>query len=101
MPVWHESIELVTTCYPDNPIVSEIRTRWSCLIVAAVSVPAMIAEGTRRGSTGTYLNHLSIAAASLAELDIHFEVAQRLGFISKDQTARITEQLEEIGRESI
>ena len=65
---------------------------------AAVSVPANIAEGKGRGLTGAYLNHLSIAAGSLAELDTHLCVAQRLNYISQDQLSEVIERLEEVGR---
>lgn len=65
---------------------------------AAVSVPANIAEGKGRATTGAYLQHLSIAAGSLAELDTHLGVAQRLGYINDEQLAAITKQLEEVGR---
>jgi four helix bundle protein len=91
---------LVTACYrltsgfPE----SELYGLPSQLQRAAVSVPANIAEGKGRATTGAYLQHLSIAAGSLAELDTHLGVAQRLGYIDDNQLNQITGQLEEVGR---
>jgi len=48
---------------------------------AAVSVPATIAEGAARAGTRELLPFLSIAAASLSELDTHVELALRLGYL--------------------
>ncbi|MCA9080661.1 MAG: four helix bundle protein [Planctomycetaceae bacterium] len=98
--VWQKAMDLVANCYlltrrfPDVErfgLTSQLRR-------AIVSVPANIAERRGRGMTGAYLNHLSIAAGSLAEVDTHLGVAQRLGYISHDQLTEITVQLEEVGR---
>jgi four helix bundle protein len=51
---------------------------------AAVSVPANIAEGAARAGTKELLQFLSIAAASLSELDTHAEIAKRLGYLKDD-----------------
>ena len=47
---------------------------------AAASIPANIAEGHRR-TRRAYLNHLSIALGSHAELETYLEVARRLGLL--------------------
>src|SRR5437870_8178062 len=82
--VWQAGIELVrlvygmTSKYPRNEtygLASQIQR-------AAVSVPSNIAEGHTRESTKEYLNHLSIAQASLAELETQLEIAVRLKYVS-------------------
>ncbi|MBW3624801.1 MAG: four helix bundle protein, partial [Armatimonadetes bacterium] len=51
---------------------------------AAVSVPANIAEGHARHYTREYIHHLSIAYGSLAELETHLLIAQRLNYLNSD-----------------
>jgi four helix bundle protein len=52
---------------------------------AAVSVPSNIAEGHAREHLKEYLHHLSIAHASLAELETQLEIATRLKYLSPEQ----------------
>jgi four helix bundle protein len=66
---------------------------------AAVSVPSNIAEGHTRHHLKEYLNHLSIAQASLAELDTQLEIAIRLDYISPDKSADIREHLDSLGKQ--
>jgi four helix bundle protein len=47
---------------------------------AAVSVPSNIAEGHAREHVKEYLHHISMAQASLAELETQLEIAKRLGY---------------------
>jgi four helix bundle protein len=98
--VWQKAMDLVTACYRITAGFpkTEQYGLTSQLQRAAVSVPANIAEGKGRATTGAYLQHLSIAAGSLAELDTHLGVAQRLAYINEAQLTAITAQLEEVGR---
>ena len=65
---------------------------------AATSVPANIAEGQARESTRAFLNHLSIACGSLAELETHILLATHLGYISALQGEALLNQSAEVAR---
>ncbi len=65
---------------------------------AAVSIPSNIAEGHARKSTGAFVNHLSIAAGSLAELETQVILAARLGFCNEDASRALLTSTDEIGR---
>jgi four helix bundle protein len=65
---------------------------------AAVSVPTNIAEGHSRGARGAYLNHLSIAAGSLAESETLLLLADRLAYTSEDTTATLLGEADHVGR---
>ena len=49
---------------------------------SAISVPSNIVEGCARGSKKDYLRFLYIALASLTELEYHFHLSKRLGFLN-------------------
>jgi four helix bundle protein len=66
---------------------------------AAVSIPSNIAEGHTREHSREYLHHISIAQASLAELETHLEIALRLGFLQPDHAAPIVETFASLGRQ--
>ncbi|MBI4748145.1 MAG: four helix bundle protein [Acidobacteria bacterium] len=58
---------------------------------AAVSIPSNIAEGHTRESSKEFLYHLSIAQASLAEVQTQIEIAKRLNYLSQQQTDKVLE----------
>lgn len=65
---------------------------------AAVSLPANIAEGQGRDHLGDYLHHLSVANGSLMELETHFLIAQRLGYLTEKQLESAFNLTSEVGR---
>jgi four helix bundle protein len=78
--VWQKSIKLVELIYklterlPKNEeycLSSQMRR-------AAISIPSNIAEGYKRKGLGEYLNFLSIADASAAELETQIVITKKL-----------------------
>ena len=57
---------------------------------ASVSIPSNIAEGYTRQHRKEYLQHLSMAQTSLAELDTQLEIAKRMAYLSSDEHASIS-----------
>jgi len=65
---------------------------------ATVSVPANIAEGHARRHTKEFLQHLSIARGSLAELHTLLLVAQRLGYITPAELSDLEKAVDDVGK---
>lgn len=85
--VWQLGMELVVLVYgiTDGFPKHELFGLTSQMRRSAVSVPSNIAEGHAREHRNEYLHHLSIAQASLAELETQLEIATRLGYLPADQ----------------
>jgi four helix bundle protein len=66
---------------------------------AAVSIPSNIAEGHTRASTREYLNHLSMAQASLAEVETQLEIAVRLQYLVPEKTDPVFAAIHALGRQ--
>lgn len=65
---------------------------------AVVSIPANIAEGQARQHRKEFLQHLSIAKGSLAELHTLLIVAQQVGYINGDRLREMEAALQLVGR---
>jgi four helix bundle protein len=86
--VWQQGIELVQDIYrvTERFPAQEVYGLTSQMRRAAVSIPSNIAEGHVREHIKEYLNHLSMAQASLAEVGTQVEIAVRLKYIGVDQS---------------
>lgn len=65
---------------------------------AAVSIPSNIAEGQARNTTGEFVQFISHAEGSLAELDTQLTLAEELGFALSDKTKPCLEAADELRR---
>ena len=99
--VWQAGIDLVRQVYELTSKLprSEVYGLASQMQRAAVSIPSNIAEGHARESTKEYLQHLSIAQASFAELETQIEIGKQLKYISEDNSSRVIEEISSLGRQ--
>jgi four helix bundle protein len=98
--VWQKSIDLVTQVYASTfrfPS-HELYGLTSQMRPAAVSIPSNIAEGQSRSHATEFRQFLSIALGSAGELDTHFIIAMRLGYIADIASSDICNSIAEIRR---
>ncbi len=96
--VWQKAMSLVEEIYaltrqfPADErfgLVAQLRR-------AAVSVPSNLAEGQARKSTREFVQFISHAEGSLAEVDTQLTLSQRLAFCQERETEPIFSHVEEI-----
>ena len=98
--IWQEAIDLalavyrVTSSFPKH----ELYGLASQMRRSAVSVPSNIAEGKGRGSDGDFGRFLFQARGSLLELQTQVVIARGLQYVSEDQTTRLTQAANALGR---
>lgn len=63
---------------------------------AAVSIPSNIAEGQARNGTREFLQFLSHASGSLAELETQILLSLELGYCSQLETDSVSREIEEL-----
>lgn len=100
LKVWQRSHALVLNLYrltakfPGDErfgLVSQMRR-------AAVSLPANIAEGSKRSHSRDYARFLNIAEGSAAELEYLILLSRDLGFVTVEEVAPLLAELDEVGR---
>ena len=96
--VWQKSMVLVKQVYamtrqfPTDErfgLTSQMRR-------AAVSIPSNIAEGQARHSTGEFIQFISHAEGSVAELETQLEIAADLGYCTPSQKTAVLALAEEV-----
>jgi four helix bundle protein len=99
--VWQAAMDLVEHIYrlTQHSPKSELYGLTSQLQRAAVSVPSNIAEQHTREYTKEFLHHLSIAQASLAELETQLEIAVRLKYVGAAEVNFVLEQVVSLGKQ--
>src|SRR5262245_36958235 len=97
---WQKSLAMVklvyetTRSFPQDErfgLVTQMRR-------AAVSVPSNIAEGQSRDSSGEFIQFISHAEGSLAELDTQVLISVELGFCIRSQADEILSLIDELQR---
>jgi four helix bundle protein len=98
--VWQKGIELAREIYlltknlPSDEkfgLVSQMRR-------AAVSVPSNIAEGQARHTTGEFIQFISHAEGSVAELDTQLTLCEQLKLLSSTECQSAASLLDELRR---
>ena len=98
--VWQTGIDLTVSCYEvtrEFPR-DELYGLTSQIRRAATSIPANIAEGHGRDSTGQFVQFLRIAQGSVKELETHLIVAQRVNLMVAERAAQLLATCDELGR---
>ena len=98
--VWQEAMNLAEAAYrlsrrlpKEEMYALAQQVRRSCS-----SVPANIAEGYGRDSTGAYVQHLRVAQGSLKELETHLLLAERVELVDTIAIAPLLAKSEQIGK---
>ena len=97
LQIWINAIDLtqevyeITESFPQ----SEKRGLFSQITRSAVSVPSNIAEGSAR-TTKDFVHFLSIALGSLFELNTQIIIAERIGYITEEQSNSLQNQADSL-----
>jgi four helix bundle protein len=100
LEVWQKAMDLVVVCYEMTKGFPKSETYGLAaqLQRAAVSIPASIAEGRERRHKKEFLQHLGIAYGSLAELETHVQIAERLNYVDGNRLKQVLDTTAEVGR---
>ncbi len=99
LEVWRLGLDLVQSVYQCTAAFPKSETFGLAAQMrgAAVSIPSNIAEGQARNSTKQFLQFLSFALGSLAELETQLELAHRLEY-AQGEVPRILAQVSLLGK---
>jgi four helix bundle protein len=97
---WQKAMDLVEDVYRLTKLFpkDELFGLTSQLRRAAVSIPSNVAEGQSRRSSKEFIQFLSVAQGSLAEVETQVLIATRLQYIPEDHSRGLLEKTAELGR---
>jgi four helix bundle protein len=85
---------IVTRAFPRE----EMFTLTSQIRRAAASIPANIAEGHGRESTGDFVRFLRMSQGSLKELETHLYIAESVGIVAESALVDVRDLCDREGR---
>ena len=100
LTVWQKAMDLVVEIYKICKLLpkEELYALSDQMRRAAVSIPSNIAEGKARLSIKEYVNFLSIARGSNAELHTQLLICQRLSYATDQQLENAFILTNEVGK---
>ena len=100
LQVWHKAIDLVVEIYKISKLLSKEETYGISDQIrrSAVSIPSNIAEGQSRNSIKEFIQFLSIARGSLAELETQLLICIKVNMLSEDNITEAQNIITEIGK---
>ena len=98
--VWREGMDLAVAAYKltEEFPRDELYGLTSQIRRSAASVPANIAEGYGRESSGSYIQQLRVAQGSLKELETHLLLSSRVGLTTMNVIASLLDRSDEVGK---
>ena len=100
LTVWQKAYKFVLNIYKQTEKFppSELYGLSSQIRRASVSILANIAEGSERQHKKEFVQFLSIARGSLAEVETYLMLAKDLGYFKEEDFTELEEQRKEIGK---
>jgi four helix bundle protein len=100
LDVWLVSMSLAETCYRDTRDFprDEIYGMTSQIRRAAASIPANIAEGYGRESSGSFIQFLRVAQGSAKELETHIMLSERVSLLQAEKAAVLLGECERVSK---
>lgn len=100
LQVWQKAMDLVVEIYKISKLLPKEETYGISDQIrrAAVSIPSNIAEGQSRNSAKEFIQFLSIARGSLAELETQLLICTKVNILSEDNIAEAQNITTEVGK---
>jgi four helix bundle protein len=100
LKVWQDAMTLAEVCYRLTAQFprAELFGLTSQVRRAAASIPANIAEGHGRETTGSFVQSLRVSQGSLKELETHLLLSERVGVLAESDLKSALERCDGLGK---